>query len=132
MVRFFELGEGETHAYWYEREGQVFPLHNDNFVANLHEVLDMEMNIQETADAVYDRVCVEDPEDGQYWIHWRVDHDPEEWMSIEFVARRCGSLLIRQTALPTVVEHFNSRFCADVEVEELFVPDEWEESDEPS
>ena len=129
MPRFYDRDGDDGIEYWYERDGQNFRLHNDNFLANLHEVLDDELNIQETADAVYDRVCVEDPEDGEFWLHWRAEHTQDEWQKLEMIARRCGSLLIRQTALEQLVTHFNARFASEVISGELFVPDDWESSD---
>lgn len=128
MVKFYEQVIGGETVYMYNREGVEIQLGNDNFIANLHEQVDAEARIQETPDAIYDRVCVEDPEDGEFWVHWRADHTQEEWMSLEFMARRCATILIRQTALESIVQQFRGKFCADIVALE-FVPDAWEGAD---
>lgn len=125
-VRFFESGLGTFKAYFYERDGVITKLDNDNFIAHLHEVVDDEWNIEETDDSTYDRVCVLDEADGMYWSHWRAEHSEEEWDKLEFMARKCATLLIRQFALEMVKDQFNARFLNDLVTTE-FIPEEWQD-----
>lgn len=127
QARFFESGLGEFKAYFYERDGQITKLDNNNFMAHLHEVIDDGWQVQETEDAIYDRVCVLDETDGLYWTHWKAEHTESDWDKLEFIAKKCASILVRQFALETVKDQFRARFLKDL-VDMEFVPEGWDET----
>ena len=128
-MRFYEKGEEPNREYWFNNGEVDMRLNNDNFLANLHEVMSFEGWIAETEDHIYDRVAVEDPEDKEWWILWRAEHGDETFAKLEFMARRCGSLLIRQTVLEQVKTQFDAKFGGDLLMAET-IPEEWlEEKD---
>ncbi len=127
MSRFFERGEEPDLEYWFEDEqaGLKFQLTNETFMANIHEILTPELSIVETDDAIFDRVCVLDPRDDEWFAFWRAEHS-ENWEKLEFMVRRCGTLLVRQVVLDLVKQQFDAYFLADIFTEKSF-PLSWDE-----
>lgn len=111
MARFFE--QGEPAEYYFEEDETVVKLDNNNFFANIHEVMNMDMTVSATPDHVYDRVAVQDPEDEEWWVYWKYDMGAEEFAKLEFIARRCGSMLVRQEVLPSVQSLFEAAHSFD-------------------
>lgn len=108
MTRFFDRGEEPDKEYFYENDEVTVQLNETTFIGNLHETMMPDMTIAESYDSVYDRVAVQDPTDNLYWSFWRIDVGDEKFTELEYVLRRCGSFLVRQTALQSTIDVFNS------------------------
>lgn len=123
-MKFYEKGEEPNIEYWFTHDEVDMRLTNDNFLANLHEVMSFDMEITETEDHIYDRVAVEDPEEKDWWVLWRAEHGDEVFSKLEFMARRVGSLLIRQHVLEAVKTQFDAKFNQDLLMTDT-IPDDW-------
>lgn len=105
-TRFYEKGEGEDKTYWYEHDELDMELTEANLFANLHEVMDDESCLHQSDDGLFDRVAVLDPRDDCWFQHWRYDLGDEMFGKLEYVVRKTGSYLCRQTALDQTKELF--------------------------
>jgi hypothetical protein len=103
-ARFYE----KDNTYRYENGDYDVALGEENFFAHLHETVDDEMNCQPTADYLMDRVGVLDTRDQEWWTYWRYDHE-DDFPTLEYIARKLGTVLIRQTALPSTIEIFQNQ-----------------------
>jgi len=113
-ARFYE----QEGTYRFESgDGLDQQLDENNLLGNFHEVMDEDGTVRKSKDAIYDRVAVLDPRDELHYQYWRYDLGDETFTQLEYVVRRCGSFLVRQTALENIRNAFdaspNHRFNED-------------------
>jgi hypothetical protein len=108
-MRFYETGEKPDVTYRFESDdGLDQELNEDNLIGNFHEIMQPDFTIVESQDSLYDRVCVLDPRDGMHWQFWRFDRDPEDFAKLEYMVRRVGTYLVRQTVMSNIRDAFEA------------------------
>lgn len=119
MSRFYEKHLDGEKQYWFETDGLDMQLNEDNLFGNLHEEMGEDFIIRKTPDHIYDRIGVLDPRDEMQWQWWRVDLGDEAFEQIEYVCRRIGSFLVRQTALDVLKDQFDATPAHQLQDNEL-------------
>lgn len=108
-MRFYETGEKPNVTYHFESDdGLDQELNQDNLLGNFHEEMSPDCVVTESQDAIYDRVCVLDPRDGMHWQFWKFDRTETDWFKLEYMVRRVGTFLVRQTVMQTVKDQFEA------------------------
>ncbi len=94
-------------------------LNEQNFNGVLHETMDENLNVHTNDYSLYDMIQVRG-DDGYSHTEWRFDRGNEEFSKLEYLLRRYGAFIVRQTVLDVVRETFETTHpFTDKDFEEL-------------